>query len=94
MLADEPLRDSMAGPRVPLVVPDLRVSVPVTVSLWLVPRGKRVLAGDRVVELLAGAATIDLEAPVAGTLVEQCVDEDDPVTPGMVVATFLPASQA
>ncbi len=88
------MRESTTGPRVPLIVPDLRVNVPVTVSLWLVPCGARVLAGDRIVELLAGAATIDLESPVAGTLVAQIVDEDDAVTPGMVVAEFLPAGDA
>lgn len=77
--------------RVPLVVPDLGTAAPVAVSLWLVPRGARVLEGDRVVELVAGAATIDLEAPVAGTLVAKLVDEDETVTAGMVLAEFLPA---
>ena len=94
MPADESIRESTTGPRVPLTVPDLRVNATVTVSLWLVPCGAAVLAGDRIVELLAGAATIDLEAPVAGTLVAQLVDEDDPITPGMVVAEFLPARDA
>ena len=58
------------------------------VSLWLVPEGADVLEGDRVVELLVGGATIDLEAPVAGRLVTQFVDEDDVVTPGTVIAEF------
>ena len=64
------------------------MGVPVRVSLWLVPEGADVLEGDRVVELLAGGATIDLESPIAGRLVKQLVDEDEVVTPGMVIAEF------
>lgn len=75
--------------RVPLVVPDVGTGpVPVAVSLWLVPTGAAVLAGDRVLELIAGGATIDLEAPVAGRLVVQLVDEDQVVSVGTVVAEF------
>jgi len=77
------------SPRVPLVVPDLRLpGVPVSISVWLVPVGTPVLAGDRVVELVAGGVTIDLEAPVAGRLVAQLADEDEPVTAGRVVGEF------
>ncbi len=75
----------------PLVVPDLTIEGPVRVSLWLAPRGATVLAGDRIVELLAGAVTIDLEAPVAGRLARQLVDEDDVVGPGTVLAEIEPA---
>lgn len=78
----------------PLVVPDLMLEGPVRVSLWLVRRGATVLAGDRIVELLAGAATIDLEAPVAGRLVRQLVDEDDVVSPGTVLAEIETAEVA
>jgi len=75
--------------REPLAVPECgMMGVPVRVSLWLVPEGADVLEGDRVVELLAGGATIDLESPVAGRLVTQLVDEDDVVTPGTVIAEF------
>jgi pyruvate/2-oxoglutarate dehydrogenase complex dihydrolipoamide acyltransferase (E2) component len=89
-----PAGDAGQGGRVPLVVPDLTLEGPVKVSLWLVPRGATVLAGDRVVELLAGAATIDLEAPVAGRLVRQLIDEDDIVGPGTVLAEIEPAEAA
>lgn len=72
-----------------LAVPDCELlGMPLRVSLWLVPVGADVLEGDRVVELLAGGATIDLEAPVAGRLVAQLADEDETVTPGMVIAEF------
>ena len=75
--------------REPLAVPDCgMMGMPVRLSLWLVPEGAEVLEGDRVVELLAGGATVDLEAPVAGRLVAQLVDEDDVVTPGTVIAEF------
>jgi pyruvate/2-oxoglutarate dehydrogenase complex dihydrolipoamide acyltransferase (E2) component len=75
--------------RVPLVVPELGIrGVPVAVSLWLVPPGAVVMAGDRVVELVAGGTTVDLEAPVAGRLVAQLVDEDESVAAGRVVAEF------
>ncbi len=75
--------------REPLAVPECGVmGVPVRVSLWLVPEGADVLEGDRVVELLVGGATIDLESPVAGRLVAQFVDEDEVVTPGAVIGEF------
>lgn len=79
--------DSPPVRRVPLVVPECGLGdVPLTVSLWLVPAGAAVLAGDRVVELVSGGVTIDLEAPVSGRLVSQLVEEDEPVTAGMVAA--------
>lgn len=75
--------------RVPLTVPELGIGgVPVSVSLWLVPAGAVVLAGDRVLELVAGGTTIDLSAPVAGRLVAQHVEEDEPVAAGTLVAEF------
>lgn len=73
----------------PLIVPDVgAVGMPLAVSLWLVPEGAAVLEGDRVVELVCGGATLDLEAPVSGRLVRQLVDEDTPVTAGTVIAEF------
>jgi len=77
-----------------LVVPDLGMpGGMITLSLWLVPEGAAVLEGDRVAELLCGAATVDLEAPVTGRLARQLVDEDDVVTPGTEVAEFEPAAE-
>jgi len=77
-----------------LVVPDLGISgASLTLSLWLVPEGAAVLEGDRVAELLCGATTVDLEAPVTGRLARLLVDEDDVVTPGTAVAEFEPAGQ-
>ena len=89
---DTPTPADPAGPaarRARLVVPDLGCgAVPLAISLWLAAEGERVAAGARVVELVAGAATIDLEAPITGRLVAILRDEDDPVTPGEVLAEF------
>lgn len=81
--------------RVSLVVPEFGLgSLPVTVSVWLVPAGAAVLAGDRVLELVAGGVTIDLEAPVSGRLATQLVDEDEAVVAGTIVAEIEPPSRA
>lgn len=63
----------------------------VSVAIWLVREGAAVLAGDRVVQLVAGAATIDLVAPVSGRLDQQLVDEDEVVEPGERLAVFTSA---
>jgi pyruvate/2-oxoglutarate dehydrogenase complex dihydrolipoamide acyltransferase (E2) component len=76
-----------AGARYPLLLPDLGLAdTPLTASLWLVEPGTLVNEGDRVIEILAGAATIDLPAPTSGKLIEFCVGEDDPVTVGQILA--------
>jgi len=84
-MADPSPAGSHPPPRLPLVVPDCGTG-PLSVSLWLVPAGATVRGGDRVVELLAGGATIDLDAPADGRLVAQLVDEDDRVIPGQTIA--------
>lgn len=85
---------SASHPPPRLVVPDLGMpGASLTLSLWLVPEGAAVLEGDRVAELLCGAATVDLEAPVTGRLVRQLVDEDDVVAPGTALAEFEPAGE-
>lgn len=66
----------------------------VSVSVWLVGEGATVLAGDRVVQLVAGAATIDLLAPVSGRLARHLVDEDQMVEPGDLLAIFTPHTDA
>lgn len=84
-----PMTPSLPRRRERLLVPELGLgAAPLAVSLWLVPTGATVLAGDRVVELVAGAATIDLEAPVSGRLVALFAEEDDLVAAGTVLAEF------
>ena len=70
-------------PRIDLCLPDLGLDdQPITLSGWLVPRGARVAAGERVAEILAGPATVDLPSPVDGVLVQKLVDVDEPITVG------------
>lgn len=72
-----------------IVVPDLGLDdQPMTVSLWLVAPGKWVVAGEPLVEVLAGSALVDLPAPADGVLVETLVDEDEPIRRGQRLAVI------
>ena len=83
------MSSSGSPPRRRLTVPELGIGdVPLMLSLWLVPAGAHVMAGDRVAELAAGGVTIDLEAPVSGRLVAQLADEDELLATGAVIAEF------
>ncbi|MCE2727757.1 MAG: lipoyl domain-containing protein [Planctomycetaceae bacterium] len=75
--------------RARLVVPEFGLDVPLAVAVWLVPQGSAVIEGDRVVQLVAGGVTIDLEAPVTGRLAACLVEEDEPVATGTVLAEFV-----
>jgi pyruvate/2-oxoglutarate dehydrogenase complex dihydrolipoamide acyltransferase (E2) component len=70
--------------RQPILVPDLGLPN-VVLSVWYVKPGERVFAGDRVVELLAGSATIDITSEFAGTLIELCAWPGDALTPKQVL---------
>lgn len=90
-MSDAAAHRARGGAAVRLTVPDLGLAgVPVALSLWLVPEGSDVIEGDRVVELVAGGVTIDLEAPVSGRFALAIVDEDEAVMPGTVLAEFVP----
>ena len=73
--------------RVPLVLPDLDLppQQPVTVSCWLVPPGRAVFEGDRLLELAAGEVTVDLPAPATGRVVQKCVAEGEVVAVNQVL---------
>jgi len=74
-------------PRIELFLPELGLGdQPITLCLWLVPRGARVAAGERVAEVLAGPATVDLPSPVDGVIIERLVDEDEPIAVGQPLA--------
>lgn len=75
--------------RYELTLPELGIEEgPVTVSLWLVEPGSAVSEGDPVVEVLAGAAVVDLPSPADGLLVQCLVAEDEPVEVGQVLAVI------
>jgi len=75
--------------QVNLCLPDLGLGdQPITLSGWLVPRGARVSAGERVAEVLAGPATVDLPSPADGILIERLVDEDERITVGQALAVI------
>jgi len=76
-------------PRIELCLPELDLDdQPITLSAWLVPRGAPVTAGQRVAEVLAGPATVDLPSPVDGVLVRRLVDLDEPIKVGQPLAVI------
>lgn len=78
-----------ASRRVPLVLPELGLGpLPVTVSQWLVRRHGAVVEGDRVLEVLADAVSIDISAPASGKVVEQCVGPDDEIRTGQTLGVI------
>jgi pyruvate/2-oxoglutarate dehydrogenase complex dihydrolipoamide acyltransferase (E2) component len=60
--------------------------VAVTACCWHAAVGERVSEGDRLLEIHAGDTIVDLAAPVSGVLVERCVEIDQPLTAGQVLA--------
>ena len=80
----------MAEVRYELLMPDLGLpATPAVASSWLVEAGRQVRAGDRLLEVLAGSVTVDLPAPAAGVVSQLFVEEDDPLSPGQVLALIL-----
>ncbi len=70
-----------------LQLPDLGLGdTPMVLSLWLVKQGSRVAAGEPIVEVLAGCATVDLPSPTDGTLIEKLVAEGDAISVGQPLA--------
>ena len=70
-------------------VPDLGMpGVPIVVSVWLVPLGTRVSAGDRLVELVAGDAVVDVAAPDSGVFCQRLVEVDEVVAVGQVLGAL------
>lgn len=70
-----------------LILPDLGMDdEPILLSLWLVRRGSRVSAGEPLVEVLAGPATVDLPAPADGLLAATLVEEGETLRVGQRLA--------
>lgn len=74
----------MTNSRVQITVPDLG-SDRVAFSLWHVRPGDRVMAGDRVAEVLIPGAVFDVSAPASGVLAARSVQPGDPLAAGQVL---------
>jgi pyruvate/2-oxoglutarate dehydrogenase complex dihydrolipoamide acyltransferase (E2) component len=78
-----------AMPLVPLTLADLDLGeVPVRACSWLAEQGARVMQGDRLLEIVVGEVTIDLEAPASGRLTRRCVGPDEVIAIGQVLAVI------
>ncbi len=72
--------------RIEIVLPELGMTdVPILVGQWLVETGSEVAEGDRLLEIVAGSATVDLPAPASGKLCETFVSEDDVIAVGQAL---------
>lgn len=57
---------------------------------WHAAVGQHVIAGDRLLEIVAGDVAVDLPCPATGVLVERCVEIDQPLAAGQVLARVRP----
>ena len=74
-----------------LTLPELGIdNQRITACLWLVKRGSRVAQGESILEVLAGAANVELPAPTDGLLVEKLVAEGDALHVGQRLAVIEP----
>ncbi len=73
--------------RVAVFLPDLGTApdLPIVVSYWYAEIGETLWEGDRLVEILVGPATFDVQAPCTGRLVEIRELEDARVEVGSVL---------
>ena len=70
-----------------VILPDLGTGLdePIIVSHWFASRGEAIGEGDRLVEVLVGPATFDIQAPRSGRLAEIRGRQDDRVRPGAIL---------
>jgi 2-oxoglutarate dehydrogenase E2 component (dihydrolipoamide succinyltransferase) len=59
-----------------------------TIVNWLKAVGDRVEAGEAIVEVETAKSTVEVEAPVAGTLAEILAAVDQEVEVGVAIATI------
>jgi len=75
--------------RAPVTLPRLAETVDeVVISEWLVDIGEVVDVGTALLMAETDKALVEVPSPVAGTLVEQCVANEDEVTTGTVIAVI------
>ena len=68
-------------------LPDLDLpNVPARVAAWHAAVGQHLVAGERLVEIVAGDVAVEVPAPVSGELTERCVAVDEPLAAGQVLA--------
>jgi pyruvate/2-oxoglutarate dehydrogenase complex dihydrolipoamide acyltransferase (E2) component len=70
--------------RLPVRLPELDAAG-VRFGLWLVEPGEAVYEGDRLAEVLIEGATIDVNSPATGRLVERVAWPRDVLKPGQVL---------
>lgn len=70
--------------RLPVRLPELD-AVGVRFGLWLVEPGESVYEGDRLAEVLIEGASIDVNSPATGRLVERLAWPRDVLTAGQVL---------
>lgn len=59
-----------------------------TIVNWLKAVGDRVESGEAIVEIETAKSTVEVEAPVGGTLAEILAQVDDEVEVGVAIATI------
>lgn len=70
--------------RRPIALPDLGVAQ-ATFGFWLVQPGEAVLEGERIAEVLVGAATVELVSPADGQLDQALAQPGDLLQPGQTL---------
>ncbi len=81
--------------RIELRLPELEMGdQAVRLTVWLAARGSRVEKGEPILEVTAGAVTVDLPAPASGLLVERLAAEDDLIATGDPIAVIETEGQA
>jgi pyruvate/2-oxoglutarate dehydrogenase complex dihydrolipoamide acyltransferase (E2) component len=84
-----PLNEVRTMARIELRLPDLDLeNARVTACAWHAAVGQRVVAGDRLLEVLAGDITVDLPSPATGVLIERWIELDDPLITGQPLAVI------
>jgi len=75
--------------RTPITLPRLAETVDeVIISEWLVAVGEAVDVGTALLMVETDKAVMEVPSPIAGTLVEQRVANEDEVTTGAVIAVI------
>jgi 2-oxoisovalerate dehydrogenase E2 component (dihydrolipoyl transacylase) len=70
-----------------IALPDLGLGdQPITLTMWLVKKGSHVAEGEPLVEVLAGAATVDLPSPIEGVLTAKSAAVGDVLVVGQQLA--------